>query len=631
MSTNIVFNGVTYAIPAEGDSGWGTVLSSYFIALASGTLSKSGGSFALLSEVDFGATYGAKLAYIKSQATNPSGTGIVRLGNNEVIGWRNAANTLDLSLKVNASDILQFNGANVVLSGAGLIVNADVSASAAIDYSKLNLAGSIVNADISNSAAIAYSKLTLTGALVDADVASGAAIALSKLAALTTGRALQSNASTGVIETSGVTNSELGYLSGVTSAIQTQLNAKEGTLTAGTSAQYYRGDKTWQTLDKSAVGLSDVDNTSDANKPVSTAQQTALDAKTDKSTLTTKGDIYAATGASVPARVSVGTDGQVLTADSASAAGVKWASAATAPSQAYELSNLGLAASVSGNALTISLKQGDGTSNPSTGASAVKIGFRSSTLTSGAYNQRSVTSSLSLTVSSGSTLGHTSGNEHGIWIYALDNAGTVELAVSQSLYDETVLVNTTAEGAAGAADSNAAIYSTTARTNVPIRLIGKLLSTQTTAGTWAAGPTNIIVGDVGRLVATNVVEVSYYLSANISAGTGTPIKFDSKIRDSHGCYSTTSGQTTIPSSGLYTFSAMTQVTGSSVSYFIYKNGSVYKFFSHQLNGGVAAASTDIRLAKDDVIDIRPGSTLTILGAALSSSSTSHFSLKKVGP
>lgn len=43
-----------------------------------------------------------------------------------------------------------------------------------------------------------------------------------------------------------------------------------------------------------------------------------------KSVLTTKGDIYAASAASNPIRVGVGTDGQVLTADTASAGGVKW-------------------------------------------------------------------------------------------------------------------------------------------------------------------------------------------------------------------------------------------------------------------------------------------------------------------
>jgi hypothetical protein len=62
---------------------------------------------------------------------------------------------------------------------------------------------------------------------------------------------------------------------------QTALDAKEPTITAGTSAQYWRGDKSWQALDKAAVGLSNVDNTSDANKPVSTAQQSALDLKAD--------------------------------------------------------------------------------------------------------------------------------------------------------------------------------------------------------------------------------------------------------------------------------------------------------------------------------------------------------------
>lgn len=65
----------------------------------------------------------------------------------------------------------------------------------------------------------------------------------------------------------------------VSTAMQTALDAKENSITAGTTAQYYRGDKTWQTLDKTAAGLANVDNTSDANKPISTATQTALDGK----------------------------------------------------------------------------------------------------------------------------------------------------------------------------------------------------------------------------------------------------------------------------------------------------------------------------------------------------------------
>jgi hypothetical protein len=61
--------------------------------------------------------------------------------------------------------------------------------------------------------------------IVNADVHASAAIALTKLAATTASRALVSDAS-GFITVASVTATELGYLSGVTSAIQTQLDAK---------------------------------------------------------------------------------------------------------------------------------------------------------------------------------------------------------------------------------------------------------------------------------------------------------------------------------------------------------------------------------------------------------------------
>ena len=61
--------------------------------------------------------------------------------------------------------------------------------------------------------------------------------------------------------------------------LQDALDDKEDLIAAGTTSQYWRGDKSWQTLNKAAVGLSNVDNTSDVNKPVSSATQTALDLK----------------------------------------------------------------------------------------------------------------------------------------------------------------------------------------------------------------------------------------------------------------------------------------------------------------------------------------------------------------
>ena len=69
-----------------------------------------------------------------------------------------------------------------------------------------------------------------------------------------------------------VSSEEIGYLNDVTSSIQTQLNAK-----APTADPTFTG--TVSGVTKGHVGLGNVDNTSDADKPISNAVQTALDAK----------------------------------------------------------------------------------------------------------------------------------------------------------------------------------------------------------------------------------------------------------------------------------------------------------------------------------------------------------------
>jgi len=56
--------------------------------------------------------------------------------------------------------------------------------------------------------------------------------------------------------------------------LQSALDAKEWTISAGTTSQYWRGDKSWQTLNKSAVWLWNVDNTSDATKNAASATLT---------------------------------------------------------------------------------------------------------------------------------------------------------------------------------------------------------------------------------------------------------------------------------------------------------------------------------------------------------------------
>jgi hypothetical protein len=141
-----------------------------------------------------------------------------------------------------------------------------------------------------------------------------------------------------------------------------------------------------------------------------------------------------------------------------------------------------ITATVAANALTVTL-------NPTT------LDFRSSTLASGTVVTRTIGSAISVTVSSGSTLGTISGIQSRIVVLALDNAGTVELAVVNiaggTNLTETGLISTTAEGGAGAADSASVVYSTAARSNVAYRVVGYIESTQATAGIWATTPSTI--------------------------------------------------------------------------------------------------------------------------------------------
>ena len=273
------------------------------------------------------------------------------------------------------------------INWAQFTVAASVTAGVAI-----NVTGSLVDVKYDNSTiGVNGSNQLIIKALgvTNAEVSNSAAIALSKLATTTASRALVSDGS-GLISASSVTATELGYVSGVTSAIQTQ-----------------------------------IDN--------------------------------------------VITYAKVAQSDT--------------------VSGVGFSFSVGASALTINLKQPDG-STDCTSSNPAHISFRSSTLATGSVLDRSVTSALSLTVSSGATLGCNDGVDEYLYLYAIDNAGTVELAISGSYHwDEGQRYTTTVMNSS--ADDAATLYSTTSRSNVAIRLIGRIKSNQTTAGTYTATPTEV--------------------------------------------------------------------------------------------------------------------------------------------
>lgn len=251
MATNVTLNGSTFSIPRTGDSSWSATggVDDYMVALATGVLQKAGGAFTLSAEVDFGASHGLKALYLKSRGTTPATAGVLRLANAEALSWRNQGNSANLDLKVNAANVLEFNGNPLVTLALG-------TADQAL---KMNAGGT------------AYE----WGKLADANIDAAAAITLSKLAALTASKALVSDGS-GVITASAVTSTELGYLSGVTSAVQTQLGTHTTNIaTNATNLATHISDlANPHAVTKTQVGLGSVDNTSDATKNAASATLT---------------------------------------------------------------------------------------------------------------------------------------------------------------------------------------------------------------------------------------------------------------------------------------------------------------------------------------------------------------------
>ena len=165
----------TSSLGVSAGSGISYLTSGALNTIADGTANKVLGMNAAANGYEYKSVLGTS-----NQVTVTHGVGTITLSLPQDIATASSPTFAGLTLSDFSVAGIVHNNASGVLSSS-LIVNADVSASAAIAYSKLDLTNSIVNADVSASAAIAYSKLALTNSIVNADISNSAAIAYSKL------------------------------------------------------------------------------------------------------------------------------------------------------------------------------------------------------------------------------------------------------------------------------------------------------------------------------------------------------------------------------------------------------------------------------------------------------------------
>lgn len=141
-----------------------------------------------------------------------------------------------------------------------------------------------------------------SASLTTADIAPDAAIPTTKLAALTASRVPVLNSS-GFIEASSATATELGYLSGVTSAIQTQINARIPTLLSQGNILVGNASNAAQALDAKTSGRILVGNGT-------TVQSVAV---SGDATLSGSGALTISANAITPAKVTAEMRTEVIT------------------------------------------------------------------------------------------------------------------------------------------------------------------------------------------------------------------------------------------------------------------------------------------------------------------------------
>lgn len=189
--------------------------------------------------------------------------------------------------------------------------------------------------------------------------------------------------------------------------------------------------------------------------------------------------------------------------------------------QIFPMTNGQLVASAAGNSLTVAVKTVAG--NDPSPNDPVWFYFPDNTLTSGDTVRVPVTSALSVVLGSTKTLGATSGQGLRVWIFALNNAGTVQIA-AQNCSDVNG-VNAPAEGnkytTAVPGSSSKTLYSTSAiGTPAPLRYLAYCeWNSLTTAGNWVAPDIVRLFGPGMRKPGETTGNIGQIATSSFSSGT----------------------------------------------------------------------------------------------------------------
>lgn len=145
--------------------------------------------------------------------------------------------------------------------------------------------------------------------------------------------------------------------------------------------------------------------------------------------------------------------------------------------------------SVATNALTIALKTKAGTDPSAT--DPVTISFRSATATDGTYTTVQITAATSIVVPASATLGRNAVSlDWPLNVWFINNSGTAELAVSTSPAFPTIVTTT---AITSGSTTRTTMYSTSARTSVPMVSAAVMTVNLANNSNYTAVPTEVVL------------------------------------------------------------------------------------------------------------------------------------------